>query len=106
MEHLRVFVTADRGAVQRTDQSAVYACRHCREAVKVAGVRYLPETCPSCEASTWDEEGRCGNWERCTAVRRPGIRGRSHCHSCGHSVWVLVGVYESPRLGAGSRSGP
>jgi hypothetical protein len=107
LDHLRVFVTADLVTGARVDQSAVYACRHCRDAVKVAGERYLPEACPSCDASTWDEEGRCVNWERCTAVRRPGIRGRAQCHSCGHTVWVLVGVYESPRLGSGTgRSGP
>ena len=106
MEHLRVFATVERRATQRADQSSVYACRHCRDAVKVANVRYLPETCPGCGASTWDEDGRCGNWDHCTAVRRPGIRGRSHCHSCGHSVWVLIGVYETPRSRSASGAGP
>ncbi len=105
MEHLRVFASAERRAQQRVDQSAVYACRYCREAVKVAAARYLPEACPSCGVSTWDENGRCGNWDHCSAVRRPGIRGRSQCHSCGHTVWVLIGVYGSPRLGSGSSAG-
>lgn len=97
MEHLRVFVSAEHRTAG-PEQSAVYACRHCREAVKVVSVRYLPEECPSCLASTWDETGRCANWERCDAARRPGIRGRSHCHACGHSVWTLIGVHDHSRL--------
>jgi hypothetical protein len=102
MEHIHVFVSPGETAAHTSGQSAVYACRNCRDAVKVAAIRYLPETCPSCASSTWDEERRCGNWERCTAVRRQGIRGRSHCHSCGYSIWVLVGVEETSRLLSGA----
>ena len=101
MEHIHVFVTGGETAIPAAGQSAVYACRHCREAVKVAAVRYLSESCPACGVSTWDEESRCGNWERCSAVRRQGIRGRSHCHACGYSIWVLVGVEEASRLLSG-----
>lgn len=102
MDHLRVFGSADAPGVTPVPRSAVYACRHCREAVKVAEARYLPEACPSCGTSTWDETGLCGNWEHCGAARRPGIRGRSHCAACGYSVWTLVGVHEGSRLLNGS----
>ena len=98
MEHIRVFVSADSATAPRPGQSAVYSCRHCRDAVKVASIRYLPETCPGCSASTWDPDGQCANWERCSAARRPGIRGRSHCLSCGYSIWTLVGVEEHSHL--------
>jgi len=74
----------------RLSRHQVYACRGCRAAVRVTSARYLPEECPTCRASTWDEDLRCANWTRCDAIRRPGIRGRAHCHACGHSVWVLV----------------
>ncbi len=98
MVHIRVFVTADSKTAPRSGQSAVYVCRHCRDAVKVAGMRYLPEVCPGCGISTWDDDGRCSNWEGCGAARRPGIRGRSHCPACGHSIWTLVGVEEDSLL--------
>lgn len=98
MEHIRVFVSARATTSPGPGQSVVYACRHCREGVKVAGMRYLPEACPSCGISTWDADGQCGNWDHCTAARRPGIRGRSHCAACGHSIWTLVGVEEASRL--------
>ncbi len=98
MPHLRVFVSADTTTAPLPGQSAVYACRHCRDAVKVANLRYLPEACPGCGTSTWDADGVCANWERCDAARRPGIRGRSHCPSCGYSIWLLVGVEEDSRL--------
>jgi hypothetical protein len=98
VDHLRVFAVAGSDATS-APRASVYACRHCREAVKVTAVRYLPEACPSCEVATWDEAGRCGNWEACEAVRRPGIRGRSHCPSCGHSIWILVGVAQSAAIG-------
>jgi hypothetical protein len=74
----------------RLAPSRVYACRFCREAVKVTSARYLPEACSACGASTWEEDGRCANWIHCEASRRPGVRGRAHCHSCGFSVWTLV----------------
>ena len=98
MEHIRVFVSTDRRTTPGPGQSAVYACRHCRDAVKVAGIRYLPEVCPGCGISTWDADGQCANFEQCTAARRPGIRGRSHCAACGYSIWTLVGVEEDSRL--------
>lgn len=74
----------------RLTRHQVYVCRICRDAVRVTSARYLPEVCPSCGASTWDEDLRCTNVLRCDAVRRPGLRGRAHCHSCGYSVWALV----------------
>ncbi len=103
MEHIRIVDPTHRHDVPSAGSSAIYACRHCRDAVKVAAIRYLPEACPGCRASTWDGDGRCGNWERCDARRRQGIRGRSHCHACGHSIWVLVGIEESSRILAGIR---
>jgi hypothetical protein len=68
----------------------VYACRTCREALRVTSARYLPDACSACGTSTWDEDLRCANRNDCDAVRRPGVRGRAHCHSCGYSVWALV----------------
>ena len=105
MDHIKIFVSGERQLAPLAGQTAVYACRHCRDAVKVTSLRYLPETCPGCRVSTWDDEGRCANWERCSAARRPGIRGRSHCHACGYSIWTLVGVEESSRLLSGSSGG-
>jgi formylmethanofuran dehydrogenase subunit E len=68
-----------------------YSCRFCREAVRVTSARYLPERCDACGEGTWEADDlRCGNWIDCDAVRRPGIRGRAHCHACGYSVWVTV----------------
>ena len=69
----------------------VYSCRFCREAVRVLSAAYLPEECVTCGASTWEEEGRCGSWAGCDGVRRPGLRSRAHCPTCGYSVWTLVG---------------
>ncbi|MCU0307878.1 MAG: hypothetical protein MUE51_08970 [Thermoleophilia bacterium] len=74
----------------RLAPSRVYACRMCRGAVRVTGTRYLPDSCPACGASTWEEDLRCANWIHCDAVRRPGVRGRAFCHACGHSVWTPV----------------
>jgi hypothetical protein len=68
----------------------VYSCRFCREAVRVTSARYLPESCPACGASTWEDDGRCADWVNCDGVRRPGLRSRAHCHVCGGSVWTLV----------------
>jgi hypothetical protein len=68
----------------------VYACGSCRDAIRVTSAHYLPEACPTCESSTWDDDLRCANRLVCDAVRRPGIRGRAHCHACGYSVWTLV----------------
>ena len=76
----------------RLAPSRVYACRFCREAFRVPSTRYLPEECPTCAASTWEEDGRCGNLHDCDAQRRPGVRGRAHCHVCGYSIWSEVGV--------------
>jgi hypothetical protein len=105
MAHIMVFVSAQAATAPQPGQSVVYACRHCRSAVKVAGLRYLPEACPACDIATWDVDGHCDNWEHCNAVRRPGIRGRSHCHACGYSIWTLVGVEEDSRLWS-SAGGP
>lgn len=74
----------------RLAPTRVYACRFCREAVRVTSARYLPEECPSCGTATWEEDGRCGNWGHCAAVRRPSVRSAAHCHACGYSVWTLV----------------
>lgn len=74
----------------RLAPSAVYACRCCREAVRVVSARHLPEACPACGAATWTEGGRCAGLDGCAAVRRPGVRGRAHCHECGYSVWSRV----------------
>lgn len=82
----------------RLTRYQVYSCRFCREAIKVTSAHYLPDACPSCLTGTWEEDGRCANWIHCEAVRRPGIRGRSHCHSCGASVWMLVSTARSAGL--------
>jgi hypothetical protein len=74
----------------RLSPHQVYACRCCREAHRVTSAHYLPESCPTCGTSTWGEDLRCTSRLDCDAVRRPGIRGRAHCHACGHSVWALV----------------
>jgi hypothetical protein len=76
----------------------VYACRFCREPVRVTSARYLPDACAGCGSSTWEDDLRCGNWIDCDAVRRPGIRGHAHCHSCGYSVWVTVGSRSGGRV--------
>jgi hypothetical protein len=66
--------------------SRTYACRRCREGIRVVSAYYLPEVCPTCGAATWTA-GRCS----CSAERRPGIRGRAFCHACGESIWTRVG---------------
>lgn len=82
----------------RLAPSRVYACRFCREPIRVTSARYLPEECPACGASTWDDDGHCGSWSDCGAERRPGIRGRAHCHGCGYSIWSAV---NAPNRGPG-----
>lgn len=92
--HLPLSAMEARAQVHRLNlaPTRIYACRFCREAVRVTSVRYLPEVCSGCGARTWEEgDMRCGNWIQCDAVRRPGIRGRAHCHACGYSVWTAVG---------------
>ena len=37
----------------RLSRHQVYACRSCRDAVRVTSAHYLPEGCPACGASTW-----------------------------------------------------
>lgn len=74
----------------RLTRYQIYACRFCRESVKVTSAHYLPDTCASCGTSTWEDDGRCANWISCDGVRRPGLRARGHCHACGGSVWTLV----------------
>jgi hypothetical protein len=76
----------------RLAPNRVYACRFCREAVRVTSTRYLPDACPTCGTATWEDDGRCGNWIDCAATRRPGSGDRSHCHVCGYSVWTPIGV--------------
>jgi hypothetical protein len=76
----------------------VYACRYCRDAVRVTSAHYLPEACPTCGESTWGDDLGCESPAGCDAIRRPGIRGRAHCHACGHSVWTLVGTASPERL--------
>lgn len=80
----------------RLTRHQVYACRFCRESIKVTSARYLPERCSSCGTSTWEDDQRCANWVHCDATRRPGLRGRGHCHSCGASVWTLVSMGRQP----------
>ena len=58
----------------RLAPNRVYACRFCREAVRVTSTRYLPESCPACGTATWAEDGRCANRVDCAAARRPGQR--------------------------------
>lgn len=82
----------------RLSRHQVYACRDCREAVRVTSAHYLPESCPTCGGGTWGDELRCENPDGCDAVRRPGIRGRAHCHACGHSVWTLVSAARPAHL--------
>ena len=82
----------------RLSRHQVYSCRFCRESVKVTSARYLPESCAACGSSTWELDGRCANWINCDGSRRPGVRGRAHCHSCGYSVWALVNVSRSDPL--------
>jgi hypothetical protein len=82
----------------RLSRHQVYACRSCREAVRVTSTHYLPEACPACGAATWGDDLRCANRRECDAVRRPGVRGRAHCHACGHSVWTLVSTGRPARL--------
>jgi hypothetical protein len=81
----------------RLTRFQVYACRYCREAIKVTSAHYLPDTCGACGTSTWEDDGRCADWLHCDAVRRPGVRGRAHCHACGSSVWTLVSMSRAPR---------
>lgn len=92
MERVRVFASAARSGSEGPPPPRVFLCRFCREGVRVVGVRYLPETCPACHASTWEDGGRCANPEECEAVRRPGVRGRSHCHACAYTIWSEVSV--------------
>lgn len=82
----------------RMTRYQVYACRHCRESVKVTSTHYLPDACVACGAATWDEDGCCNRIE-CDGRRRPGLRGRSHCHHCGTSVWTLVSAGTPARAG-------
>lgn len=82
----------------RLTRHQVYACRYCRGAVRVTSAHYLPETCPVCASSTWDDDLRCAVSPGCDAVRRPGVRGRSHCHACGGSVWTLVSAARPAHL--------
>ncbi len=82
----------------RLSRHQVYACRSCRDAVRVTSAHYLPEGCSACGASTWGDDLRCANRLECDAVRRPGIRGRAHCHACGYSVWTLVSARRPARL--------
>jgi hypothetical protein len=82
----------------RLSRHLVYACRSCRGAVRVTSAHYLPEACPDCGASTWGDDLHCTNSHGCDAVRRPGIRGRAHCHACGASVWTLVSAGPAARL--------
>lgn len=74
----------------RLTSRSIYACRFCWESVQVTGARYLPEACPACGASTWEDDGRCGAWSDCDAERVTGSGGQAHCHSCGYSVWLPV----------------
>ena len=75
----------------RLTSSRVYACRFCRESIQVTSARYLPDTCVACGGATWEADARCGAWDHCDAVRRPGVAA-SHCHACGYSVWTPVRV--------------
>jgi hypothetical protein len=74
----------------RLSRKSVYACRFCRESLHVTSARYLPAACPSCEASTWEDDGRCGAWAHCDGVHRGGAADHAHCQACGYSVWTLV----------------
>ena len=73
----------------RLRHASVYACRCCREAVRVASARHLPDTCPACAAGTWRADGHCAGIG-CDVVRRPGLRGRGACRECGYSIWSPV----------------
>ncbi|HSJ72703.1 MAG TPA: hypothetical protein VK904_00170 [Miltoncostaeaceae bacterium] len=80
---------AERRADARTLRlkgSTTYACRGCRNGIRVVSAWYLPDSCPACGASTWTE-GRCS----CSAGRRPGVHGHAFCHACGDGIWVRVG---------------
>jgi hypothetical protein len=66
--------------------ATTYVCRTCRNGVRVVSAWYLPDSCPSCGASTW-ADGRCA----CSALRRPGGHGRAFCHECGDGIWLRVG---------------
>ena len=74
----------------RLTRKSVYACRFCWESVPVTSARYLPAVCPGCNASTWEEDGRCGAWAHCNGVRRDGAAAQAHCQACGYSIWTLV----------------
>jgi hypothetical protein len=80
---------AERGAHLRglhLQGATAYACRTCRNGVRVVSAWYLPAACPACGASTWSD-GRCA----CSARRRPGTHGRAFCHQCGDGIWLRVG---------------
>ena len=62
----------------RLSRYQVYACRSCRDAVRVTSAHYLPEGCPACGASTWGDDLRCANRLECDAVRRPGSGAVPH----------------------------
>lgn len=74
----------------RLSAKSVYACRFCWESVQVTSARYLPVSCPGCGASTWEDDGRCGDWIDCDAERLQAED--AHCRSCGYSVWIPVRV--------------
>jgi hypothetical protein len=75
----------------RLSRKSVYACRFCCESVQVTSARYLPSACPSCAASTWEDDGRCSAWVHCDGVQRAGVPDQGHCQACGYSVWTPVG---------------
>ncbi len=74
----------------RLSRKSVYACRFCWESVQVTSARYLPSACPSCRASTWEDDGRCSAWVDCDGVKREGASAQAHCQACGYSVWTPV----------------
>lgn len=67
-----------------------WACRICHATRRVTSTHHLPDHCEACGSGTWEENGRCGNWLECDAIRREGTRSRAHCHACGYSVWDQV----------------
>ena len=89
----------DAHRVRRAGRS-VYSCRYCWESIRVTGAHDLPERCPACGASTWEDDGRCSAWVQCDAVRRPSERGNGSCHGCGNSIWTPVEASQKPRLKA------
>jgi hypothetical protein len=80
----------DAHRVRRAGRS-VYSCRYCWESIRVTDADALPESCPACAASTWEDDGRCSAWIQCDAVRRPD-ESNGTCHGCGNSIWTPVEV--------------